>query len=105
MVKRHSRTPRIPRIFTPPGPHDPLGNFLAEAGNILAENALHIVSNAVEKRFFGKAATSPEEKYLNDSYSISLQKQEADLAKAHTQQLKAAEQLKLTEYKVTEKEI
>ncbi|MFC1962777.1 ATP-binding protein [Chloroflexota bacterium] len=105
MAKKNSKTPGIPRIFTPPGPHDPVGNFCAETGNILANKVLRAFSSALEKRLLGKTTPSPEEQYRRDSYFISLQKQQADLERAQTQQLKAAEQLKLTEWKVAEKEL
>lgn len=105
MVKKNNKSQPIPRIFTPPGPHDPIGNFFAEAGNIGADKLLRIISSFLEKLPSGKTSTSPEEQYRRDSYSISLQKQQIELAKAQTQQLKTAEQLKLTEYKVADKEI
>ena len=105
MVKKNYKSQRIPRIFTPPGPHDSVGNFLAEAGNILADNLLRTFSSAVEKRLSSKTTPSPEEQYLINSYNISLQKQQIDLAKAQTQRLKAAELLKLTEWKVADKEL
>jgi len=105
MVKKNFKSQRIPRIFTPPGPHDPVGNFLAEAGNIGADKLLRTISSFLEKLTSGKTSPSPEEQYRRDSYSISLQKQQIELAKAQTQQLKAAEQLKLTEHKVAEKEL
>ena len=105
MAKKNSKRPGIPRIFTPPGPHDPVGNYLAEAGNILADKSLRTISRAVDMLLLGKTIPSPEEQYRRDSYNISLQKQQADLIRVQTQQLKAAEQLKLTEWKVAEKEL
>lgn len=105
MVKKNSKIPGIPNFFTPPGPHDPAGNILATAGNILADKLLQTFSRNIEKLLSGKSVSSPEEQYRKDSYNISLQKQQADLIRAETQQLKAAEQLKLTEWKVAEKEL
>lgn len=105
MAKKRSKSLRINNFFTPSGPHDPVGNILAEAGNIVADKILRTFSSAVEKRLSGKTTPSPEEQYRRDSYSISLQKQQIELAKAQTQQLKAAELLKLTEWKVAEKEL
>lgn len=105
MVKKNFKSQRIPRIFTPPGPHDPVGNFFAEAGNIFADKVLRTFSSAIEKRLWGKTDPSPEEQYLINSYKISLQKQQIEFAKAQTQQLKAAEELKLIEAKVAEKEL
>lgn len=105
MAKKNSKIPGIPNYFTPPGSHDPVGNILAAAGNIGADKLLRIFSSNIEKLLFGKTTPSSEEQYRRDSYSISLQKQQADLIRAQTQQLKAAEQLKLTEWKVAEKEL
>ncbi len=85
MVKKNSKIPGIPRIFTPPGPHDPVGNFLAEAGNIGAGKLLRTISSFLEKLPSGKTSPSPEEQYRRDSYSISLQKQQIELARAQTQ--------------------
>ncbi|MBA7630803.1 hypothetical protein ES703_38328 [subsurface metagenome] len=82
-----------------------LGCILADAGNILADKLLQTFSNNIEKLLSGKTTSSPEEQYRRDSYSISLQKQQADLIRAQTQQLKTTEQLKLTEWKVAEKEL
>ncbi len=79
MAKKNSKKPGIPRIFTPPGPRDPWGNFLAEVGNIAANNTLRYLSGGVEKFFFGQTSPSPEDKYRNESYHIALQKQQADL--------------------------
>jgi hypothetical protein len=105
MTKKNSKRPGIPNFFTPPGPHDPTGNFLAAAGNIVADKLLRTFSSNIERLLSGKIKPSPEEQYRRDSYSISLQKQQANLIRAQTQQLKAAEQLKLTEWKVAEKEL
>jgi len=105
MVKKNNKSQPIPRIFTPPGPHDPLGNFLTEAGNIAANKILLSFSSQVDKFLFGQTSPSLEDQYRNESYNIALQKQQVELAKAQTQQLKAAEQLKLTEFKVADKEL
>ena len=105
MAKKNSKKSGIPRIFTPPGSHDPFGNFLAEAGNIGANKLLRTIYSFLEKLPSGKTAPTPEEQYNISSNNISLQKQQTDLVKAQTQRLKAAAQLKLTEYKVAEKEI
>ena len=105
MVKKNNKSQPIPRIFTPPGPHDPLGNFLTEAGNIAANKILRSFSSQVDKFLFGQTPPSLEDQYRNESYNIDLQKQQVELAKAQTQQLKAAEQLKLTEFKVADKEL
>ena len=105
MAKKNSKKPGTPRIFTPPGPHDPVGNFLAEAGNIGAQKLLRTISNFLENRLPGKTSPSPEEQYRRDSYNIALQKQQADLIRAQTQQIKAAEQLKLIEARAAEKEL
>ncbi len=105
MVKKNSKIPGIPNFFTPPGPHDPVGNILAEAGNIVAGKILRTFSSNIEKLLSGKTTPSPEEQYRRDSYSISLQKQQIEFAKAQTQQLKATGQLKLIEAKVAEKEL
>ena len=105
MVKKNFKSQRTPRIFTPPGPHDPAGNFLAEAGNICAKKLLGKFSSVLGMLLSGNSTPSPEEQYRRESHSISLEKQQTDLIKAQTQKLKAAEQLKLTEWKVAENEL
>ena len=105
MVKKNNRSQRTPGIFTPSTRNDPLVNFLAHAGNIIAGKILVKIDDAANKRLFGRASRSPEEQYLIDSNNISLQKQQIELAKAQTQHLKAVEQLKLTEARAAEKEL
>lgn len=103
-MARQKKSKRIPGFFRA-SPDDPIGGILAAAGNIGADKLLRLYSSKLERLLLGKNTSSPEEQYRRDSYSISLQKQQADLIRAQTQQLKASNQLKLTEWKVAEKEL
>lgn len=105
MAKKRSKLTYTSSFFARPGPRDPIGNILAEAGNIVADKLLKKFSSKVDNLLSSKTVPSPEEQYRRDSLNISLQKQQADLIRAQTQQLKAAAQLKLTDIKVKEKEI
>jgi len=95
---------KVPRFFRA-SPDDPVGSILAAAGNVAADKILRTFSNHLERRLFGASDGSPEEQVKRDRSSIAIQKQQVELARAKTQQLKAAGELKLTEIKVKEKEI
>jgi DNA replication protein DnaC len=94
----------MPKFFRA-SPDDPIGGILAAGGNIAANHLLGVFSKKVAAALARGNRLSPEEQYRINSYQVSLQKREAELARVQTQQLKEAAQLKQIEYKNAQKEL
>jgi hypothetical protein len=95
---------QMPKFFRA-SPDDPIGGILAAGGNIAANQLLRVFSNKVATLLDGGKTLSSEEQYRINSHRVLLQKQEAELTRSKTQQLKAAAQLKQIEYRNAEKEL
>jgi len=101
MVNKKSKFPHISNFFTPPGPHNPIGNIFAEGANIIISHGLKRLSREAAKRWGVDGASVQEQIALNRS-RLLLEKQEADTAKVKAF---SEMQVKMFGLKIEEKEM
>jgi len=101
MANKKSRFPRIPSFFTPPGPHDPIGNILAAGANTVVNYGLRRFGREIAK-LMGVSGASIEDQISLNRSKVSLARQETELAKVEAI---SERQIRLLDIRIAEKEL
>jgi energy-coupling factor transporter ATP-binding protein EcfA2 len=99
MKKRNGGTGKF---FTPPGPHDPLGNILAEGGNMVVSYGLKWVSRKVADAMGLSSEVSAEKQIALNRSRLLIQKQEADF---EATKIAREKQSRIVDLKIEQKEL
>jgi len=99
MAKKKSNFPYNLIFFTPPGPHDPIGNILAAGANTVVNYGLKRFGREIA-RIMGVSGASIEDQISLNRSKVSLARQETELAKVEAI---SERQIRLLDLKIAEK--